>query len=135
VKPLPIPPATVTPDNEEHFAALAEERLLLPRCRSCGEVFWYPRHFCPFCGALGVEWIEASGRGTVYSFTVVRRGGLGPYAEAMPYVVAYVELEEGPRVMTNLLDEDVEIGDPVEAVFERSDAAPPMLRFRKTPPT
>jgi uncharacterized OB-fold protein len=81
---------------------------------------------CPDCGRLGVEWVEASGRGAVYSFTVSHRGP-GPWADHVPYVVAYVELDEGPRVLTNLvgLDPgDVRIGMPVAAVFEHG-----LLRF------
>ena len=129
---LPIPPGLVNADNREHFEGLAAGRLLLPRCRRCGEVFWYPRHACPFCGSLEVAWTEASGRGTVYSFSVVRRGQ-GAYAEAGPYVLAYVELEEGPRVFTNLLVEDlgaIQVGIPVEMVVEQAEGVPPILRFR-----
>jgi uncharacterized protein len=131
---LPIPPGRVSPDNREHFEGLEAGRLLLPRCDRCGNVFWYPRHLCPACGSFDVSWSEASGRGTVHSFSIVRRGQ-GAYAEAGPYVLAYVELEEGPRVMTNLLVEeerfaDLAIGQPVEMVIEKADGVPPLLRFR-----
>ena len=129
---LPVPPAFVTPDNAPHFDALEEGRLLLPRCDRCGEAIWYPRHHCPFCGSPEVGWFEASGRGVVYSFSVVRRGQ-GAYAAAAPYVLAYVELEEGPRVMTNLdVDavERVQVGLPVEMVIDRAEGVPPLLRFR-----
>ena len=76
--------------------------------------------------------MTASGRGAVYSFTVVRRGQ-GEWEAAAPYVLAYVELDEGPRVLTNILTEDpsqVRIGARVEAVVERGEGAPPVLRFR-----
>ena len=131
---LPVPRAAVSPDTAEHFAGLEAGRLLLPRCDRCGAVIWYPRHFCPACGHLEVSWFAASGRGSVYSFTVIRKGQ-GAYAESAPYVLAYVELEEGPRVLTNLLVEEAElgalgIGDPVVAVVERADGVPPLLRFR-----
>lgn len=131
---LPVPGASVSPDTQEHFAGLVAGRLLLPRCDRCQAVIWYPRHFCPACGSLEVSWFEATGRGTVYSFSVIRRGP-GAYAEAGPYVLAYVELEEGPRVLTNLLVEASElgavgVGDPVVAVIERAEGAPPLLRFR-----
>lgn len=131
---LPIPPGRVSPDNREHFEGLEEGRLLVPRCDGCGAVFWYPRHFCPACGSREVTWLEASGRGTVYSFSIIRRGQ-GAYAEAGPYVLAYVELEEGPRVMTNLLVEaerfaEIAIGDAVEMVIEKAEGVPPLLRFR-----
>jgi uncharacterized protein len=133
---LPIPKAITSPDNEEHFTGLEAGRLLLPRCDACGTVIWYPRHLCPACGSLAVTWFEAGGRGTVYSFSIIRRGQ-GPYVEAAPYVLAYVELEEGPRVMTNLLVEperfaDLAIGQAVEMVIERADGVPPLLRFKPT---
>jgi len=132
---LPIPPGRVSPDNREHFEGLQTGRLLLPRCDRCATVIWYPRHFCPACGSLEVSWFEATGRGTLHSFSIVRRGQ-GPYAEAGPYVLAYVELEEGPRLMTNLLLEPagfdhLAIGQAVEMVIERADGVPPLLRFRR----
>jgi uncharacterized OB-fold protein len=129
---LPVPPAAVTPDNAEFFAGLEAGRVRLPRCAACREVIWYPRHHCPFCGSNRVDWIDASGRGTVYSFTVVRRGQ-GDWAAAAPYVLAYVELEEGPRLLTNLVAADpgaLAIGMAVEATVERVEGVPPVLRFR-----
>src|SRR5206468_3016899 len=86
--------ALVAPDGREHFDGLEAGMLLLPRCDRCGTVIWYPRHLCPACGSLEVSWFEAGGRGTLHSFSVIRRGQ-GAYAEATPYVLAYVELEEG----------------------------------------
>ena len=129
---LPMPPAAVTPDNAEFFAGLEAGRVRLPRCEACGEVVWYPRHHCPRCGSNRVAWFDASGRGSVYSFTIVRRSQ-GEWAAAAPYVLAYVELEEGPRVLTNVVGADlatIAIGTPVEAVIERAEGVPPLLRFR-----
>src|SRR3954447_1553830 len=99
---LPISPLRPLPELEPHFAALDEGRLVLPRCDACDEAIWYPRTFCPSCGSTSVTWFEASGAGEIYSFTVVRKA-LGDFAEHAPYVVAYVELDEGPRVLTNVL--------------------------------
>jgi hypothetical protein len=118
--PLPAVPPDPGPDDEPFWRAAAEDRLVLPRCRGCGVHIWYPRSFCPDCHTSDVEWVDASGRGTVYSFTVTERGP-GPWAEHAPYVIAYVELDEGPRVLTNIVGADprsVRIGDPVAAVFE-----------------
>ena len=110
-----------TPEDAPFWEAAAEDRLVLPRCRGCATFIWYPRSFCPQCHSpQGVEWVPASGRGTVYSFTVSHRG-MGPYSEHAPYVVAYVELEEGPRVLTNIVGADLDtlgIGDPVTVVFQ-----------------
>jgi len=131
---LPVPKGAVSPDNREHFEGLEQGRLLLPRCDRCSSVIWYPRHFCPACGSLEVSWFEASGRGTLHSFSIVRRGQ-GEYSEAALYVLAYVELEEGPRLLTNLLVDPSEfdrlaVGMPVEMAVERSEGVPPLLRFR-----
>jgi uncharacterized protein len=129
---LPAPAPRVNPEAERYWEATAEGRLLLQRCSACDAVVWYPRGFCPQCSGSELAWFEASGRGTVYSFTINRRG-LGEYAEAAPYVIAYVELEEGPRVLTNIVDADLErlaVGDAVEAVFHATDEGPALVRFR-----
>lgn len=128
--PLPAVPPNPGPEDAEFWRAAAEDRLVLPRCRSCGTFIWYPRGFCPDCHGEDVEWVPASGRGTIYSFTVTQRGA-GPWAEHAPYVIAYVELEEGPRVMTNVVGADpdsVRIGDTVTAVFEPAGTTK-VLRF------
>jgi len=128
---LPAPPPDVAPELAEFWAATEEGRLLLRRCTACGEPIWYPRPVCPFCHSTETVWVEASGRAQVYTYSIVRRG-IGPYAET-PYVLAYVQLEEGPRVMTNIVDCDpasVHIGQAVEAVFHRTAAGPALPRFR-----
>lgn len=128
--PTPVPP--VNPETQVFWDATAQGRLLLPRCTVCGSVFWYPKTLCSSCGSTTVEWIESSGRGIVYSCTVTRRG-VGDYRDAVPYVLAYVELDEGPRVMTNIVDclpEDVAIGQRVEVVFHDTGAGCSLPRFR-----
>ena len=132
---LPAPAPMVLPEIKAFWDATAEGRLLLPRCDNCQTVIWYPRPFCPSCASIHVEWIPASGRGTIYSFTVNRRGqaDLPAYREAGVYVLAYVELEEGPRVMTNIVDCDpdtVRIGQPVEVVFHDTGQGTALPRFR-----
>ncbi len=130
--PLPTPVPEVTSETAGFWSATAEGTLLLPRCDHCDSVIWYPREFCPACGSLEVTWIPASGRGTVYSFTIIRRP-VPPYEGAAPFVVAYVELEEGPRVLTNVVDcdvEEVEIGMPVEVVFHDTGEGSALYRFR-----
>ena len=132
---LPAPVPVVLPEIKKFWEATAEGRLLLPRCEDCEGVIWYPRPFCPQCGSLHVGWVEASGRGTVYSFTVNRRGqaDLPEYRTVGTYVLAYVQLEEGPRVMTNIVDCDpdtVKIGQAVSAVFHDTGQGTALLRFR-----
>lgn len=129
---LPAPAPRTNLESQVFWDATAEGRFLLKRCDACGFVIWYPRFLCPSCHATETSWFEASGKGTVYTYTVVRRGQ-GPYAEAAPYVVAYVELAEGPRVLTNLVEVDpdeVEIGMPVEVVWHDTGEGSALYRFR-----
>ena len=132
---LPAPAPYVLPEVKPFWDATAEGRLVLPKCLECQQVIWYPRPFCPACAASRVEWVPASGRGTVYSFTVNRRGqaDLAAYRDAGVYVLAYVELEEGPRVMTNIVDcepDSVRIGQAVEVVFHETGQGNALPRFR-----
>jgi uncharacterized OB-fold protein len=129
---LPAPAPAVSPETAAFWEATTAGRLVLPRCRSCGTVIWYPRALCPECHSTDIEWIDASGRGVVYSFTVSRRGE-GEYREAAPYVLAYVELDEGPRVLTNLVDVkpvNVTVGMPVVATYADTGAGAALVRFR-----
>jgi uncharacterized OB-fold protein len=132
---LPAPAPFVNPEVKPFWDATAEGRLLLPKCEDCQALIWYPRPFCPQCASLRVSWVEASGRGTIYSFTVNRRGtaDLPEYRNSGTYVLAYVELEEGPRVMTNIVDCDpdtVRIGQAVTVVFHDTGQGTALARFR-----
>ncbi|MCZ2441280.1 MAG: Zn-ribbon domain-containing OB-fold protein [Rubrivivax sp.] len=116
---------TVTPETRPFWEAAAEGRLLVKRCDDCGEHHHYPRAACPFCGSERTQWRQASGQGTIYSFSVMRRA-------EVPYVVAYVTLEEGPTMMTNIVDADadaVRIGQPVKLKFSPSEDGPPLPVF------
>ncbi|MFE0512345.1 Zn-ribbon domain-containing OB-fold protein [Streptomyces sp. NPDC058964] len=88
-----------------YWDAAAEGRLLLRRCRSgdCGRAHHYPREFCPYCWSEDVTWEEASGRATLYTWSVVHRNDLPPFGERTPYVAAVVDLAEGPRMMTEIV--------------------------------
>ena len=104
----------------------------MPRCEDCGLVIFYPRSICPECRSRNTTWVDLSGRGTVYSYTVTRRIG-GRWKDHTPLVVAYVELEEGPRMVTNLVDcdpESVEIGVSVEVIFDDTGEGSAVPRFR-----
>jgi uncharacterized OB-fold protein len=129
---LPVPAPERTPEGDPFWSATADGHLLLARCDACGVVIWYPRAMCPNCGTTSVSWIAASGFGTVYSFTIVYRG-TGLYRDAVPYVIAYVELFEGPRVLSNIVGcepEQVHIGQPVRVVFSDTGAGSALYRFR-----
>ena len=112
-RPYPEP----DPETRHFWDAVAAGRLDIQRCRACGQHVFYPRGaVCPHCGGLGLDWVRASGRGTVHSFTVVHRAPPEFVAEA-PYVVALVDLEEGPRMMSRLLGVEpaaVVVSMPVE---------------------
>ena len=123
-QPRPYP----EPDGETQpfWDGIAGGRLRLQRCRACARHVFYPRSVCPHCMAAELEWVDASGRGTVHALTVVHRAAPG-FAEEAPYVVALVELEEGPRMMTRLLGVapgEAKIGMPVEVAIEGDPRLP-----------
>ncbi|MEU9149993.1 OB-fold domain-containing protein [Streptomyces sp. NPDC048417] len=97
---LPEPDAFTRP----YWEAAAEGRLLLRRCASCGRAHHYPREFCPHCWSEDVTWEPASGRANLYTWSVVHRNDLPPFGDRVPYVAAVVDLAEGPRMMTELVD-------------------------------
>lgn len=120
---LPAPP--VSPEDAPFFAAARDGRFVIPRCTDCGKNHWYPRAVCPHCFGANVEWQTASGRAAVYSFSPMRR--VDP-----PFTLAYVTLAEGPTMMTNLVDCDVDklaIGQAVRLVFKPSDDGTPVPCF------
>jgi uncharacterized protein len=126
---LPVVPPAVDCGNRAFFAAAARGVLLLRRCSSCDRISWPARDLCPFCGAAGLHDHASSGRGVVYSFTVVRKG---EWASEHPYVIAYVELDEGVRVMSNVVGtevDDVRIGLPVQVVFDEAGDDVAVYRF------
>jgi hypothetical protein len=110
-----------------------QHRFLIQRCRECGGFQHYPRGVCARCWSDSLEWREASGRGRVYTFTVTHRTQARGFKEEVPYVVAYVELEEGVQVLTNLVEcdsEEVGVGMPVVVTFEDVSAEVSIPRFR-----
>ena len=129
---LPTNAPPVTNETKEFWDATARGVFLLQRCDDCGVVIWYPRFLCPDCHRTNTSWFEASGKGTVYSYTVPHRGP-GPWREVVPFVVAYVELEEGPRLLTNLVDVEpaaVEVGMAVEVTWDDTGEGRSLYRFR-----
>jgi hypothetical protein len=120
-------------DSEPYWEAARAHRLLIKRCRACGRAHHYPRPFCPHCWSEHVDWEEASGRATLYTWSVVHRNDLPPFHERIPYVAAIAELEEGPRMMTNVVDCDfdaLEIGMALEAVFHPTSEDVTIVQFR-----
>ncbi len=135
--PIPSPRTGAAPELAEFWKAAGQGRLLLRRCDECGQPIWFPRAFCPDCGSLRTSWSRASGRGHVYSFTVVHRSAVPGYREATPYVIAYVELVEGPRVLTNIVGcdpDDVRIGMAVSVTFHDTGNGTALYRFAPSVP-
>lgn len=120
-----IPPISVDPTNKPYFDAAREGKLLIGKCNDTGKVFWYPRGASPFTLSNNVEMVEAKGTGTIYTYTVMRT--------KEPYCVAYVELDEGVRVFTNIVDCDLDalkIGQKVKVVFKPTEGdGPPATMF------
>ncbi len=116
----PIPPVTAW--SEPYWKAAQQGKLLIQKCGECGRHVFYPRIACPFCFSDRLGGVEASGRGTVYSFSVVENNAPSAFAAEVPFVIAIVRLEEGVRMMTNIVGCDPKTvrGEmPVEVVFER----------------
>ena len=108
----------LNPGDGAFFDAAAQGRLVLKTCRACGQAHHYPRTVCPFCWSTDVHWEDAKGQGEIYTFSVARRGPCAPYC------IAYVTLDEGPTVMTNIVGTDldtVRIGQRVQVVFRHSE--------------
>jgi hypothetical protein len=117
----------MNPGDETYFAAAKEGRLLVRRCTACGKAHHYPRAICPFCWSDALEWIEAGGDGTIYTCSVTRRGA------GAPYCIAYVTLDEGPTMMTNIVDcdlDEVRVGDRVRVVFKPTESGWAMPMFQ-----
>ncbi|HEX6311793.1 MAG TPA: Zn-ribbon domain-containing OB-fold protein [Acidimicrobiia bacterium] len=130
-RPIPRPDATSAP----YWEAAARGELVVQECPECGRRQFYPRTVCTQCGA-DPGWLTCSGRGSVHTFTVIRQNHAKPFREELPYVVAMVDLEEGPRMMGNLTGCDpaeVHIGMPVEVYFVRADEGGAVPFWRPRP--
>jgi len=115
------PAPRVNADSKPFWEAARNNRLLYKRCVSCGQPHFPPRYLCPACWSDGLEWVESKGQAVVYSYTIMRRAPLPVFAKRVPYVVALVDLDEGPRMMANVVGDDaldIKVGDRVRVCFE-----------------
>jgi uncharacterized OB-fold protein len=132
-KPVPRP----TPETEPFWTACAEGELHLQRCRHCDDLYFPPRAFCPSCWSSDVRWEPVSGRGTLHSFVINHRPAPG-FEEMGPYAIAIVQLDEGPRLLSNIVGventpDDLVIDMPLEVTFEpRGDFRVPQFRPART---
>ena len=101
-------------------------KLLVKTCKACGKLHYYPRTICPHCLSSDTDWVEASGRGSIYTYSVMRR-------TEIPYVIAYVTLEEGVTMLSNIVEcdvDDVTVGQAVEVVFRVTEGGLALPVFR-----
>jgi uncharacterized OB-fold protein len=122
-----VPFSESNPETQPFWDAAAGGRFIVPKCTACGRIHWYPRAICPFCFSDKTEWQPASGKGRIYSFSVMRR-------TPEPYTIAYVTLEEGTTMLTNIVDCDfdaLKVGQNVKLVFKPSEGGPPVPMFTR----
>ena len=128
-RPLPQPDA----ESREFWEGVKARQFRLQRCRACRRFRFYPRAVCPHCLSGEYEWVTVSGRATLYSFTVCHRAASEAFAADVPYMVALVELEEGVRLMSNLIGcppDQARVGMPVEVVFEDASLDITLYKFK-----
>ena len=124
---------TIEEESRPFWDAAREGKFLIRRCEACHAAHHYPRPFCPVCWSGDVVWEQASGRGTLYTYSTIFVNDLPPFGERLPYVAAAVDLEEGPRVMTNIVDCDpamLTVGMAVQVTYQEitPEITAPMFR-------
>lgn len=131
---VPWTPPVADTFTQPWWDACRHHRLLVRHCDTCGRSHFPPRPACPFCWSDDVAWREAGGRGVLYSYSVVFENDVAPFAKVLPYVAAVVELDEGPRMMTTIIDSDpsaLAVDAGVDVVFvARGDWTFPAFRVR-----
>ncbi len=132
-KPVPI----VNPWAKPFWEAARERRFIIQQCTDCKKYIFYPRICCPHCFSDRVEWVEASGKGTIYSYTVVLNNAPSAFMNDVPYVIAVVKLEEGVQLLSNIVDcdpEKVRCDMNVEVTFEKLDDQFTLPKFKPVNP-
>lgn len=129
-KSLPQP----TPDTQPFWDGIKRHELLLPKCIVCTELHYYPRPFCPKCFSWDLEWVRCSGNGKVYSYVINHRPAPG-FQDETPYIIAVIELEEGPRILSNLTGiapdpDQVQVDMPVEITYEDVNDQLTLFKFQ-----
>lgn len=119
MKPMPV----IDPGTQPYWDALKQNRLSLKHCKTCDQVHFYPRELCPHCYSDNLDWIDASGGGVIYSYTVAHRPAGPAFAEDVPYTIAIIDLDEGPRMMSRITNPEsgVRIGARVQVRFQPAD--------------
>lgn len=130
-KPLPRP---LSPELTRPFwEAARRHELHMPRCTTCDYVFFYPRSECPRCLSTHLEWVQVSGRARLHSFTIVQQPANAAFRDDVPYVYAVVQLDEGPRLVSNIVQCDINalrVDMSLEAVFDDVTLEWTLVKFR-----
>jgi uncharacterized OB-fold protein len=134
----PNPVISPSPDALEFWDGCRAGELRLPRCNACSELFFYPRALCPRCGSRDLSWQRVTGRGRLHSFCVQFHCAVPGYTGAVPFVTALVDLDEGPRMMSLLVEAGtdpllIHIGTSLEVAFQDTDSGWPLPVFRPVP--
>ena len=127
------PSPRITPDNQPFWDACRAHELHVPFCSSCDVLFMPPSPICPHCLNMELSWRQVSGRGQVSTFVEVHQKWFEAFADDLPYNVAQIQLEEGPRLTANLVDvdnADIRVGMSVQVVFDDIDEQLTLPRFR-----
>ena len=117
----PIKAPQIDASTQEFWDAARRGVLRIKHCNACGANHYYPRPFCPKCWSTDVNWFDAAGTGTLYTYSVVHSNDLPAFRDRVPYVVAIVDLDEGPRMETNIVDcplDELRVGMRVTVAFE-----------------
>src|SRR5260370_39939341 len=128
-KPLPV----VTEENRSFWEGCQQGKLLLQYCTQCQQYQFYPRLYCMHCNANALSWVEASGNGAIYSYTIIHQNKSPEFINDVPYNVAIVQLKEGPRLMSNIVDivpEELRVELPVSVAFDQVTESISLPRFR-----
>ena len=128
-KPLPV----ITEENRPFWEGCQQEKFLLQYCESCQRYQFYPRLYCMQCGFEGLRWKEVSGHGVIYSYTIIHQNRSPEFMPDVPYNVAIVQLEEGPRMLSSIVDiapAELHVDLPVSVVFEKVTDTISLPRFR-----
>jgi uncharacterized OB-fold protein len=135
-KEIPKPLPEITPVNKPFWEAAAQGRLVMQRCGECASWVWCPRPACVECGSDKLNWTQLGGHGRVFAFTVIREvvgRALRGFEKDIPYVTAWIDLDEGPRICSNVVGcpiEKVAIGMKVEVFFEKASQGIVLPKFK-----
>ena len=128
-KPLP----NVDDVSKGFWDAAKRHELAAQRCKTCNHLIFYPRPACTKCLSMDLEWVQLTGKGRVYTFTIINQAAIPGFMEDVPYVLAIVQLNEGPRITTNIVEckpEDVKVDMPVTVVFDDVTPEITLVKFK-----